>query len=136
MALAKRGMVFLYKLIKVEMPYAQPLDGFMIMQELVKIDIVPSTVPEDMREDLQRAIRILRKGGCSEIYLFGSAASGETRADSDLDIAVRGCPQGRFFRLLGQLCWELNHTVDLVNLDTQDLFAKYLLQEEALIRIG
>ncbi len=117
-------------------PRNQLGDGLRMMQQPVKTGIVPPTVSEDMQEDLQCAIRILKAGGCSEIYLFGSAASGEARADSDLDIAISGCPPGRFFRLLGQLCWELNRTVDLVNLDTQDLFADYLLQEGALIRIG
>lgn len=93
-------------------------------------------VPETLQEDISRAVRILKEGGCSEIFLFGSAAEGRAKEISDIDIAIRGCPQGHFFRLLGKLLWELQHPVDLVNLDTQDSFAEYLQKEGTLLKIG
>lgn len=37
------------------------------------------------------------EAGCSEIFLFGSLASGEVGDKSDIDLAIRGCPQGKFF---------------------------------------
>ncbi|OGG52760.1 MAG: hypothetical protein A3F84_10035 [Candidatus Handelsmanbacteria bacterium RIFCSPLOWO2_12_FULL_64_10] len=94
------------------------------------------SVPEVFREDIDRAVRILKGEGCSEVFLFGSGAEGKAQDGSDLDLAVRGCPQGRFFHLLGRLLLELAHPVDLVNLDTQDAFAQYLQKEGALLRIG
>lgn len=93
-------------------------------------------VPAVFQEDVSQAVRILKEGGCSEIYLFGSGVTGKMRVESDIDLAVRGCPQGRFFHLLGKLLWELDHPVDLVDLDTQDAFAEYLQKEGVLIRIG
>jgi predicted nucleotidyltransferase len=108
----------------------------MALHQQLKIDTVPNTVPEDLQEDIRRAVQILKEEGCSEIYLFGSVAAGKIREDSDLDIAIRGCPRGHFFHLLGRLLWELNHSVDLINLDTQDVFAQHLQQAEGLLRIG
>lgn len=32
--------------------------------------------PAEYREDIERAIAILKAGGCREIYLFGSLAEG------------------------------------------------------------
>ncbi len=93
-------------------------------------------VPEVLREDISRAAGILKAAGCSEIYLFGSAAAGKLRDGSDIDLAVRGCPQGRFFQLLGQLLWELDRPVDLVNLDQQDAFARHLQREGGLFRVA
>lgn len=93
-------------------------------------------VPEIFQEDIGRAVRILKEGGCSEVFLFGSAAEGRAKEISDIDIAIRGCPPGHFFRLLGKLLWELKHPVDLVNLDAQDSFAKYLQKEGTLLQIG
>jgi predicted nucleotidyltransferase len=93
-------------------------------------------VPEDFRADIDRAVRILKEGGCCEIFLFGSGAEGKVRDGSDIDLAVRGCPPGRFFHLLGRLLWELDYPVDLVNLDTQDPFAQYLQKEGVLLRLG
>lgn len=95
-----------------------------------------ATVPKIFQEDIARAVRILKEGGCSEIFLFGSGAEGRMRELSDIDIAIKGCPPGHFFRLLGKLLWELKHPVDLVNLDTLDPFAKYLQKEGTLLQIG
>ena len=86
--------------------------------------------------DIRRAIHILKDSGCSEIFLFGSLATGHIRADSDLDLAVRGCPPGQYFHILGQLLFELDHSVDLVNLDAPDAFTDRLQKEGALVRIG
>lgn len=93
-------------------------------------------IPEVFQEDLDRAVRILKEEGCSEIFLFGSGTKGKVKDGSDIDLAIRGCPQSRFFHLLGKLLLELDHPVDLVDLDTQDIFAQYLQKEGRLLRIG
>ena len=93
-------------------------------------------VPEAMRKDVRRAVEILREGGCTEVYVFGSAATGEVRDDSDIDLAVRGCPERFFFGLLGRLLRELEHSVDLVDLDCEDPFSRFLEKEEELVRVG
>ncbi len=93
-------------------------------------------IPEAFQEDISRAIRILKEGGCTEIFLFGSGITGKVRDGSDIDLAVRGCPQGCFFHLLGRLLLELHHPVDLVDLDTGDAFAQYLQKEGELVRVG
>lgn len=102
--------------------------------QMIKIEDI--AVPEGFREDLARAVRILKEEGCSEIFLFGSGAEGKVREGSDIDLAIRGCPPGRFFRLLGRLLRELDSPVDLVNLGTQDPFAQYLQKEGVLHQVG
>ena len=91
---------------------------------------------EDFRADIGRAVSILKSAGCSEVYVFGSAAEGVVREESDIDLAVKGCPRGRFFYLLGRLLMELNRSVDLVDLDAGDSFVRHLQTEETLVRVG
>jgi predicted nucleotidyltransferase len=93
-------------------------------------------VPEVLQEDIKRAVKILKEGGCTEIYLFGSGVTGKVSNGSDIDLAVRGCPRRHFFHLLGQLLWELDHPADLVDLDAPEAFAQYLQKEGVLLRIG
>ena len=93
-------------------------------------------IPELYRRDVDRAIEILKAAGCTDIFLFGSLATGKMSNNSDIDLAVRGCPQGKFFHLLGQLLLELDHPVDLINLDKQAAFANFLEQEGELLQIG
>lgn len=93
-------------------------------------------LPPSYKRDLDRALEILRGFGCTEIYLFGSLASGEFRERSDIDLAVRGCPKGEFFKLYGRLMMELEHPVDLVSMEYQGRFAKYLEEHGRLLQIG
>ncbi len=92
--------------------------------------------PAAFQEDIHRAVKILKDAGCTEIFLFGSLGEGKIRDDSDIDIAVRGCPRGKFFYLLGKLLLALDHPVDLVKLDSQDAFARYLGKEGVMLQIG
>lgn len=93
-------------------------------------------IPEAYREDIRRAVEILKESGCTEIFLFGSLGEGKVRDGSDIDIAVRGCPKGKFFYLLGKLLLALDHSVDIVNLDSQDPFAQYLEREGRIFKIA
>jgi predicted nucleotidyltransferase len=93
-------------------------------------------IPTKYRRDVDRAVAILRGAGCSQVFIFGSLISAEIRDESDIDLAVRGCPRGRFFHLLGRLLLELEHPVDLVDLDKQDAFAHHLEQAGGLLQIG
>jgi predicted nucleotidyltransferase len=92
-------------------------------------------IPTLFKKDIERAIEILRKEGCAEIFLFGSLLGGH-ESTSDIDIAIRGCPEGAFFRLLGRLLMELEHPVDLIDLDSLNPFAQYLEKEGNLSRIA
>lgn len=93
-------------------------------------------IPEAFREDVRRAVEILKAAGCTEIFLFGSTAVGTAGSRSDIDLAVRGCPLNQFFHLLGKLLWELNCPVDLIDLDTRDAFVRFLEERGKLVRIG
>ena len=93
-------------------------------------------LPEIYQKDIRRAVEILKDGGCTGVYLFGSLTTGKVRKGTDIDLAIRGCPKGKFFQLLGKLLTELDHPVDLVSLDRRDPFASYLEKEGGLLQIG
>lgn len=88
------------------------------------------------QKDLRRAVQILKNGGCSKVYLFGSYATGQFHDQSDIDLAIQGCPKGRFFRLMGQLYMELDTRIDLVDLDNEDdPFARRLIASGELVPV-
>ena len=94
------------------------------------------TIPEVFQPDLERAVQILKDAGCTEIYLFGSLAEGRARDDSDIDLAVKECPRGRYFRLWGDLQWESKHLIELVKLDPPTPFTEFLQRSGKLVRLG
>lgn len=95
-----------------------------------------SQFPVEYQKDIKQAIEILKAGGCREIHLFGSLAEGRSRRDSDIDIGVRGCPPQHFFPLLGKLLMQLNHPVDLINLDNKTHLSSFLEKHGLLVHVG
>jgi predicted nucleotidyltransferase len=92
--------------------------------------------PEAYQRDIRRAVSILKEAGCTCVFLFGPLTTARVGGKSDIDLAVRGCPKGKFFHLLGRLLMELEHPVDLVDLDRQHAFARYLEEQGELLQVG
>ncbi len=93
-------------------------------------------LPTEFREDVVQAVGILRNAGCREVYVFGSVAEGAPQPDSDVDLAIRGCPRGQFFKLQGRLLVQLRHAVDLIDLDREPGLAAFLAREGTLVHVG
>lgn len=85
---------------------------------------------------IQRAAAVLKAAGAREVYVFGSAASEKMRSDSDVDIAVSGLPPGVFFRAMSDAERALGRPLDLIDLDEDNPFTRYLKSEGELLRVG
>ena len=102
---------------------------------IIKNNII-SGLPEKYQIDINNAIKILSESGCKEIFLFGSLVNGNFTNKSDIDIAVNGIKANEYFKILGKLIFSLNNSVDLVDLDENSRFVKFLLKKEELIRVA
>ena len=86
----------------------------------------------DMQGLIERAASVLKAAGAREVYVFGSAARGDSREGSDVDLAVSGLPPQVFFKAMGQAGDVLGRPLDLVDLDEETPFARYLKEEGEL----
>jgi predicted nucleotidyltransferase len=96
-------------------------------------------LPREYWVDIIRATLVLTGFGCKNVYVFGSVARGQAGDNSDLDLAIEGCPMGEFLKIYGKVIDVIEHDIDLVNLDKeQDKFVKYLKdrKEGELIRVN
>jgi predicted nucleotidyltransferase len=79
--------------------------------------------------ELDRLEKVFRKyPDIQAVYLFGSAASGKTHAESDLDLAIlpeKPSLRGQKLDILADLAREGFSDVDLVFLDTKDVVIKF-----------
>jgi len=82
------------------------------------------------------AVRILKAAGSLEVYVFGSAAKGGADSANDIDFAVSGPPPERFFNTMGKVQMMIPRQIDLVDLDEDNSFTRYLKAENELVRIG
>lgn len=85
---------------------------------------------------IQKATAVLKAAGAREVYVFGSAASEKMRSDSDVDIAVSGLPPEVFFRAMSDAERALGRPLDLIDLDEDNPFTRYLKSEGELLRVG
>jgi predicted nucleotidyltransferase len=90
----------------------------------------------EIHSSVERAVTALKKAGAREVYIFGSAATGKIHEHSDLDLAVSGLLPERFFRAMAQASRALGGSLDLVDLDHDTPFARYLKEEGELQRVG
>ena len=91
---------------------------------------------ESLGQLIGRAAEALKEAGAREVYVFGSAARGELRDESDVDLAVSGLPPENFFRAMGEARGILGRELDLVDLDDENLFTHYLREKGKLRRVG
>ena len=85
---------------------------------------------------INRAAAELKSAGAREIYVFGSAAHGRGDAVSDLDLAVSGLPPSVFYRMGARISDLTGRPVDLIDLDINSPFTRYLRRENELVRVG
>jgi predicted nucleotidyltransferase len=107
-----------------------------LFREMIVVELKGLNIPGDYINDINKAFNILNKEGCKDIYLFGSLVMGNTRKGSDLDIAVKHCPEGSYFKILGKLMMELEHPVDLIVLDENDDFVNFIEQNGDLVHVS
>ena len=85
-----------------------------------------------LREHIKEAGEPLKAAGAREVYVFGAAATGTLREDSDIDLAVSSLPPQNFFRAMSKAVDILGHELDLIDLDDDTPFTRYLREEEEL----
>ena len=90
---------------------------------------------DELKELIRKAAIALKEAGAREVYLFGSAATGTLREESDIDMAVSGLPPEVFFKAMGRAGDILQRTLDLVDLDEDNPFTRYLKEEKELQRV-
>lgn len=91
---------------------------------------------EELRQLIEKVVAVLKAAGAREVHMFGSAAQGTLRADSDVDLAVSGLPPEIFFRAMAQASDVLGRPLDLIDLDEPTPFTRYLREERELQRVG
>lgn len=84
---------------------------------------------------IEQAAAALRAAGAREVYVFGSAARGTMRDGSDVDLAVAGLPPAVFFRAMAAASDALRRPLDLVDLDEDNPFTRYLKRHGELRRV-
>jgi predicted nucleotidyltransferase len=85
---------------------------------------------------IKRAAAELKSAGAREIYVFGSTARRTGDDASDLDLAVSGLPPSIFYRVGARISDLIGRSVDLIDLDVDTPFTRYLRAENELVRVG
>ncbi len=91
---------------------------------------------DELKGLVDKAASALKAVGAKEVYVFGSARKGKLRPNSDVDLAVSGLPPEVFFRAMAAAHDALGRPLDLVDLDDDNDFTRYLKSKGELLRVG
>jgi predicted nucleotidyltransferase len=95
-----------------------------------------TNVPEKIKDEISRIIKILQKAGCSEIYLFGSIAENKYKPGSDIDIAVKQLNKADYFDIYGRIISGSEINIDLIVLDYDNDFTNMLKKRGTFKRVA
>jgi len=95
-----------------------------------------ANMKKNFHKAIQAAAAALKEFGAREVYVFGSTAGGTMREDSDIDLAVSGLPPEVFFRAMARASGALGRELDLIDLDEDTPFTRYLKEEGELERVA
>ena len=94
------------------------------------------SVPQKYHQDIENVITLLKNEGCESIFLFGSLVTGKIRDDSDIDIGIKGLPREKFLNMFGQLHFDFENKIDLVDFDSDPDFYRMLDKIGEVVQIG
>ena len=89
-----------------------------------------------LTKSINRLVAVFRDSGAKSVYIFGSAAKGTMRSESDVDFAVSGLPPENFFKALSVASNMIDRPIHLIDLDEATPFTQYLIEEGELQRVG
>ena len=84
---------------------------------------------------IHKAAEVLKSYGATEVYLFGSMATGTYNEHSDVDLAVAGLPPKNFISAMSGAGDVFKRELDLIDLDEKTLSTEYLKEHEELKRV-
>lgn len=84
------------------------------------------------QKNIDRAIELAKEFGATKLLLFGSALTNPQKAN-DLDLGIEGIEPSKFFLFGGTLENIINKTVDIVPLEIDSEFVKYIKKYGKLI---
>jgi predicted nucleotidyltransferase len=93
-------------------------------------------IPIKYRKDIEIATNVLKNEGCQSIYLFGSLVTGRTHDDSDIDIGIKGLPEGKFFEVCSKVYFAMDNEIDIVDFDSNKDFYSLLNRLGEVVEIG
>jgi predicted nucleotidyltransferase len=93
-------------------------------------------IPEKYQKDIDKAIKILKNEGCNEIYIFGSLVNGNIHERSDIDFAVNGLPENKYFKVMGKMMMELDNPFDLIDLDEKNNPFVHAISKGEMVKIA
>lgn len=91
---------------------------------------------KDIEKKIKLAADTLISYGAEAVFVFGSAANRIMGKHSDIDLAVSGLPPERFIAAMGDAREILERPLDLIDLDEENPFTRYLKEEENMRRVA
>ncbi|MDD4889579.1 MAG: nucleotidyltransferase domain-containing protein [Phycisphaerae bacterium] len=88
-----------------------------------------------LEDKIARAAEVLRKYGATGVFLFGSATRDDVDEPRDIDMAVEGLPARMFFDAYAEAGNCLDRELDLVRLEENTPFTRYLKRKDRLRRV-
>lgn len=83
-------------------------------------------------DDRLKILEIAKKYNASRVFLFGSCVDHQKEAN-DIDLAVEGVPDSKFFKFYSELIFSLSKPVDLIDLKRKSRLNDLVVSEGVIL---
>jgi predicted nucleotidyltransferase len=95
---------------------------------------MPDIYSENIYNDIDRVLSILKTYHVNKVILYGSFARGDFREDSDLDICVEGLKNEYFFKALAECMMNSDRSVSITDFNSiYGYFRERILKEGRIL---
>lgn len=95
---------------------------------------MPDIYSENIYNNIDRVLSILKTYHVNKVILYGSFARGDFREDSDLDICVEGLKNEHFFKALAECMMTSDRSVSITDFNsTYGYFRERILKEGRIL---
>ena len=93
-------------------------------------------IPFEYQKDIDAATNLLKSEGCTSVYLFGSMVTGKIHENSDIDIGIKGLPDGKFLEACSKVYFAIDNEIDIVDFDSNAELYSLLNRLGEVVEIG
>jgi predicted nucleotidyltransferase len=98
--------------------------------------IMVLNIPPRYRQDIESATLLFKNAGCQSVFLFGSLVTGTYHDGSDIDIGVKGLPDGKFLPTCAKVYLTVDNDIDIVDFDSNQDFYSLLHRLGEVVEVG
>ena len=107
-----------------------------VTRHIPTVKINDLKIPIKYKKDIEKAVQILKNGGCEGVFLYGSVIKGIIHERLGIDLGIIGLPNEKFLNLFTRIYMDVDTEMNVKDFnDFKEDFLN-LIKSKGIVKIG